>query len=282
MTADDFRSSESSAVIETEGSLRIELVGEDGATTVLKDSVPVLAGEVVDATAMHVAALEEFLAAQIARAKTDDVLFSVHLKATMMKVSDPIIFGHVVQAFLPAVFERYGADLAAAGLSPNNGLGGILSGLDALPNGAEIKAAIEQGLADGPELAMVDSDRGITNLHVPSDVIVDASMPAMIRIGGHMWGPDGAEHDTLAVIPDSSYAGIYQVAIEDCRAHGAYDPTTMGSVPNVGLTRPPRVGAATLPEPSSAFRTRPIVPLPERFGPTIRKAFWCAVSVVRR
>ena len=166
------------------------------------------------------------------------MLFSVHLKATMMKVSDPIIFGHAVQAFLPAVFEQYGADLAAAGLSPNNGLGGILSGLDALhppENGAEIKAAIEQGLADGPELAMVDSDRGITNLHVPSDVIVDASMPAMIRIGGHMWGPDGAEHDTLAVIPDSSYAGIYQVAIEDCRANGAYDPTTMGSVPNVGL-----------------------------------------------
>ena len=238
MTADDFRSSETSAVISSEGSLRIELVGDDGATTVLKDSVPVLTGEVVDATAMHVAALEEFLAAQIARAKADGVLFSVHLKATMMKVSDPIIFGHVVQAFLPAVFEQYGADLAAAGLSPNNGLGGILSGLDALDppeKGAEIKAAIEQGLADGPKLAMVDSDRGITNLHVPSDVIVDASMPAMIRIGGHMWGPDGSEADTLAVIPDSSYAGIYQIAIDDCRANGAYDPTTMGSVPNVGL-----------------------------------------------
>ncbi len=238
MTADDFRTSETSAVIGSEGSLRIELVGEDGTTQVLKESVPVLAGEVVDATAMHVAALEDFLTAQIARAKADGVLFSVHLKATMMKVSDPIIFGHAVRAFLPAVFERYGADLAAAGLSPNNGLAGILSGLDALQppeRGAEIKAAIEQGLADGPELAMVDSDRGITNLHVPSDVIVDASMPAMIRIGGHMWGPDGAEHDTLAVIPDSSYAGIYQVAIEDCRAHGAYDPTTMGSVPNVGL-----------------------------------------------
>ncbi len=238
MTADDFRSSETSAVIQSQGSLRIELVGEDGSTTVLKESVPVLPGEVVDATAMHVAALEEFLTAQINRAKTDGLLFSVHLKATMMKVSDPIIFGHAVQAFLPAVFEQYGADLAAAGLSPNNGLGGILSGLDALhppEKGAEIKAAIVQGLADGPELAMVDSDRGITNLHVPSDVIVDASMPAMIRIGGHMWGPDGAEHDTLAVIPDSSYAGIYQVAIEDCRANGAYDPTTMGSVPNVGL-----------------------------------------------
>ena len=163
------------------------------------------------------------------------MLFSVHLKATMMKVSDPIIFGHVVKAFLPGLFEQYGDELAAAGLSPNNGLGAILAGLDELPNGAEIKAAIEQGLADGPPLAMVDSDKGITNLHVPSDVIVDASMPAMIRTSGHMWGPDGKEADTLAVIPDSSYAGIYQVVIDDCRANGAFDPTTMGSVPNVGL-----------------------------------------------
>ena len=235
MTAYDFASSETSAVISSAGSLRIELVGEDGSTTVLKESVPVLAGEVVDATAMHVAALSEFLTAQIGRAKESGVLFSIHLKATMMKVSDPIIFGHVVRAFFPDVFARYGDDLAAAGLSPNNGLGAVLSGLDALPAGAEIKAAFEQGLADGPKLAMVDSDRGITNLHVPSDVIVDASMPAMIRIGGHMWGPDGAEADTLAVIPDSSYAGIYQVVIEDCIANGAYDPTTMGSVPNVGL-----------------------------------------------
>ena len=194
-----------------------------------------LAGEVVDATAMHVAALHEFLAAQIARAKAEGVLFSVHLKATMMKVSDPIIFGHVVRAFLPGVFDRYGEVIAAAGLSPNNGLGSILAGLDGVESGAEIKAAIAQGLAEGPELAMVDSNRGITNLHVPSDVIVDASMPAMIRTSGHMWGRDGAEHDTLAVIPDSSYAGIYQVVIDDCRAHGAYDPTTMGTVPNVGL-----------------------------------------------
>ena len=235
MTADDFRSNETSTTVESDGTLRIELVGDDGATTVLRESVPVRAGEVVDATAMHVAALEEFLAAQIARAKAEDVLFSIHLKATMMKVSDPILFGHVVRAFLPDVFARYGDTLAAAGLSPNNGLGGILAGLDALPEGAAIKQAIEQGLADGPALAMVDSNRGITNLHVPSDVIVDASMPAMIRTSGHMWGPDGEEHDTLAVIPDSSYAGIYQVVIDDCRAHGAYDPTTMGSVPNVGL-----------------------------------------------
>ena len=235
MTADDFRSSETSTVIQEDGSLRIELVAADGTTTVLKESVPVLAGEVVDATAMHVAALRQFISAQIERAKAEDVLFSVHLKATMMKVSDPIIFGHVVQTFLPDVFDKYGDDIAAAGLSANNGLGSILAGLDSLANGAEIKAAIDAGLAAGPELAMVDSNRGITNLHVPSDVIVDASMPAMIRSSGHMWGPDGSEADTLAVIPDSSYAGIYQVVIDDCRARGAYDPTSMGSVPNVGL-----------------------------------------------
>ena len=235
MSADDFRSNETSATIEKATTLKIELVGDDGSTTVLRDSVPVRDGEVVDATAMHVAALEDFLEAQVAQAKAEDVLFSVHLKATMMKVSDPILFGHVVRVFLPEVFDRYGETLNAAGLNPNNGLGSILSGLDALPEGAEIKAAIKQGLADGPALAMVDSSRGITNLHVPSDVIVDASMPAMIRTSGHMWGPDGEEHDTLAVIPDSCYAGIYQVVIDDCKAHGALDPTTMGSVPNVGL-----------------------------------------------
>ena len=231
MEADDFRSSEVSTVVAKEGSLRIELVGDDGSTTVLRESVPVLEGEVVDATAMHVAALREFLTAQVQRAKDDDVLFSVHLKATMMKVSDPIIFGHVVRAFFPDVFAQYGDVLAEAGLSPNDGLAGILKGIESLPQAAEIKAAFDQGIADGPALAMVDSDKGITNLHVPSDVIVDASMPAMIRTSGHMWGPDGEEADTLAVIPDSSYAGIYQVVLDDCRAHGAYDPATMGSVP---------------------------------------------------
>ncbi len=235
MEADDFRSSEVSTVVAKEGSLRIELVGDDGTTTVLRESVPVLEGEVVDATAMHVAALREFLTAQVQRAKDDDVLFSVHLKATMMKVSDPIIFGHVVRAFFPDVFAQYGDVLAEAGLSPNDGLAGILKGIESLPQAAEIKAAFDQGIADGPALAMVDSDKGITNLHVPSDVIVDASMPAMIRTSGHMWGPDGEEADTLAVIPDSSYAGIYQVVLDDCRAHGAYDPATMGSVSNVGL-----------------------------------------------
>jgi isocitrate dehydrogenase len=235
MGADDFRSTEKSAVIAEAGSLRIELAGDDGSTTVLRESVPVLAGEVVDASVMRVAALREFLAAQVARAKAESVLFSVHLKATMMKVSDPIIFGHAVRAFFPKTFAAYGEKLAAAGLTPNDGLGGILKGLESLPEGAEIKASFEAELADGPALAMVDSDRGITNLHVPSDVIVDASMPAMIRTSGHMWGPDGQEADTLAVLPDSSYAGIYQVVIDDCRAHGAFDPATMGSVPNVGL-----------------------------------------------
>ncbi len=235
MGVDDFRSNEQSWIAPADDVLTITFVAEDGSEQVLKQSIPVLQGEVVDGTVLHVAALETFLREQIAEAKRQDVLFSVHLKATMMKVSDPIIFGHVIKAFFPSVFERYGADLAAAGLTPNDGLGSILAGLSALPNGAEIERAFTQGIADGPELAMVDSDKGITNLHVPSDVIVDASMPAMIRTSGHMWGPDGDEHDTLAVIPDSSYAGIYQAVLDDCRANGAFDPATMGSVPNVGL-----------------------------------------------
>ncbi|MFD8565572.1 NADP-dependent isocitrate dehydrogenase [Streptomyces sp. NPDC057694] len=235
MGENDFRSTEKSATIAADGALRIELVGDNGTTTVLRESVPVLAAEVVDASVLRVAALREFLTAQVARAKEEGVLFSAHLKATMMKVSDPIIFGHVVRAFFPETFARFGADLAAAGLTPNDGLGGIYKGLESLANGADIKASFEAELAAGPELAMVDSDRGITNLHVPSDVIIDASMPAMIRTSGHMWDKDGNEADTLAVIPDSSYAGVYQAVIEDCRAHGAYDPSTMGSVPNVGL-----------------------------------------------
>ncbi|MFF4319713.1 NADP-dependent isocitrate dehydrogenase [Streptomyces sp. NPDC001568] len=235
MGENDFRSTEKSTVIAEAGTLRIEHVAADGTTTVLRESVPVLAGEVVDASVLHVDALRTFLNDQIERAKAEDVLFSVHLKATMMKVSDPIIFGHVVRAFLPKTFARYGETLAAAGLSPNDGLGAVLNGLAALPDGDAIKASIDAEIAEGPALAMVDSDKGITNLHVPSDVIVDASMPAMIRTSGHMWGPDGAEADTLAVLPDSSYAGVYQAVVDDCRAHGAYDPSTMGSVPNVGL-----------------------------------------------
>ncbi|MFC9690068.1 NADP-dependent isocitrate dehydrogenase [Kribbella sp. NPDC056951] len=235
MGENDFRSTEKSTVIAADGSLRIEHVAADGTTTVLRESVPVLAGEVVDSSVMHVAALREFLTAKVAQAKADDVLFSLHLKATMMKVSDPIVFGHAVRAFFPKTFAQYGETLAKAGLSPNDGLGGILNGLANLPEGDAIKASFDAELADGPKLAMVDSDKGITNLHVPSDVIVDASMPAMIRSSGHMWGPDGAEADTLAVLPDSSYAGIYQVVLDDCREHGAFDPATMGSVPNVGL-----------------------------------------------
>jgi isocitrate dehydrogenase len=235
MDSGDFRSTERSAIIAEAGSLRIELVHADGTTTVLRDSVPVLADEIVDASVMRVEALRGFLAQQIARAKEEGVLFSVHLKATMMKVSDPIIFGHVVRSFFPRTFAHYGTVLSATGLSPNDGLGAILDGLDSLPEGADIKASFDVELSEGPELAMVDSDRGITNLHVPSDIIVDASMPAMIRVSGHMWGPDGEEADTLAVIPDSSYAGVYQVVIDDCRANGAFDPATMGSVPNVGL-----------------------------------------------
>ncbi|MBB1483863.1 NADP-dependent isocitrate dehydrogenase [Tessaracoccus sp. MC1865] len=235
MDADDFRHNEQSVVLPSADTLTIRHRAADGTETVLKDGLKVLEGEVVDATVLRAAALDAFLTEQVARAKEQDVLFSVHLKATMMKVSDPIIFGHVIKAFFPEVFEKYGADLAAAGLSANDGLGAIYAGLDNLPNGAEIKAAFEQGIADGPTLAMVNSDKGITNLHVPSDVIVDASMPAMIRTSGHMWGPDGGEGDTLAVLPDSSYAGVYQAVIEDCRENGAFDPSTMGTVPNVGL-----------------------------------------------
>ncbi|MFL6173623.1 MAG: NADP-dependent isocitrate dehydrogenase [Marmoricola sp.] len=231
----DFKANEKSVVIDADDTLSIVLEATDGTTTVLKEGLAVLAGEVVDATAMQVAHLRSFLVNAVARAKAEGVLFSAHLKATMMKISDPIIFGHVVQAFFADVFQKYGADIAAAGLSANDGLGAIYAGLDTMSNGAEIKAAFEAGIENGPRLAMVDSDKGITNLHVPSDVIIDASMPAMIRTSGHMWGPDGNEDDTLAVIPDSSYAGVYQTVIEDCRKHGAFDPSTMGSVPNVGL-----------------------------------------------
>ncbi len=235
MGDDDFRSNELSVVLDADDTLAIVHVGDGGEETVLKEGLEVLQGEVVDATFMSAAALDDFLEAQVARAESEGVLFSAHLKATMMKVSDPIIFGHVVRAYFRDVFAQYGEQLAAAGLSANDGLGGILSGLDSVDGGAEIKAAFEAGLSSGPALAMVDSDKGITNLHVPSDVIIDASMPAMIRTSGQMWNSAGEQQDTLAVIPDSSYAGVYQAAIDDCREHGALDPSTMGSVPNVGL-----------------------------------------------
>ena len=234
MDADDFRHNEKSVIMPEEDTLSIVLKTAEGEQTLL-EKLPVLKGEVIDGTFMSAKALDEFLKAQVARAKEEGVLFSAHLKATMMKVSDPIIFGHVVRAFFADVFEKYGEELEAAGLNGENGLGAIYEGLDKLENGAEIKAAFDAALAAGPDLAMVNSHKGITNLHVPSDVIIDASMPAMIRTSGHMWNKNDEEQDTLAVIPDSSYAGVYQAVIEDCKANGAYDPTTMGTVPNVGL-----------------------------------------------
>lgn len=234
MDANDFRHNEKSVIMPEEDTLSIVLKTAEGEQTLL-EKLPVLKGEVIDGTFMSAKALDEFLKAQVARAKEEGVLFSAHLKATMMKVSDPIIFGHVVRAFFADVFEKYGEELEAAGLNGENGLGAIYEGLDKLENGAEIKAAFDAALVDGPDLAMVNSHKGITNLHVPSDVIIDASMPAMIRTSGHMWNKNDEEQDTLAIIPDSSYAGVYQAVIEDCKANGAYDPTTMGTVPNVGL-----------------------------------------------
>ena len=237
MPAGDFRSNEQSVTIAADTSLRIEHEAIDGTVSFLKDSVPVLAGEIIDSTFMDVAALRAFLNAQIEDARSSGVLFSLHMKATMMKVSDPIIFGHAVRAFFSGTFSEFGDVLEGAGANPNNGLGSVLDALDNVSpdERLQIEASIATDIANGPALAMVDSDRGITNLHVPSDVIVDASMPAMIRTSGQMWNSDGEQQDAKAVIPDSSYAGVYQVVIDDCREHGAYDPSMMGSVPNVGL-----------------------------------------------
>ncbi|NDK31096.1 NADP-dependent isocitrate dehydrogenase [Nesterenkonia haasae] len=232
----DFAANEQSVVIESADELTIQHVATDGTVTTLKEGLGVQAGEVVDATFMSAKALDTFLREQVERAKKDDVLFSAHLKATMMKVSDPIIFGHVVRAFFPTIFEKFGDQLAEAGLSANDGLASILSGAKKMGAvGEEIQAEYEQALQDGPKMSMVDDRKGITNLHTPSDVIVDASMPAMIRNGGQLWGPTGDTDDTLAVIPDSSYAGVYQAVIDDCRVNGAFDPTKLGTVPNVGL-----------------------------------------------
>ena len=237
MSEGDFRSNEQSVTIAADTSLRIEHEAIDGNVSVLKDSVAVLAGEIVDSTFMDVAALRAFLNDQIEDARSSGVLFSLHMKATMMKVSDPIIFGHAVRAFFADTFADFGDVLENAGANPNNGLGSVLSSLGTLSSEQRerIEQSIAAGISNGPALAMVDSDKGITNLHVPSDVIVDASMPAMIRTSGQMWNSDGDQQDAKAVIPDSSYAGVYQVVIDDCREHGAYDPSTMGSVPNVGL-----------------------------------------------
>ncbi|MDE2599900.1 MAG: NADP-dependent isocitrate dehydrogenase [Rhodocyclaceae bacterium] len=237
MDGGDFYGNEKSATLAKAGSLKIEHIGTDGKVTVLKDSVKVLAGEIVDATYLSKNALRDFYATCIDDAKAKDVLFSVHLKATMMKVSDPIIFGHAVSVFYAPVLEKHAASLAGIGFDANNGIGDLYAKLSALPElqRAAIEADIQTLYAQRPALAMVNSDKGITNLHVPSDVIVDASMPAMIRDSGKMWNAKGELQDTKAVIPDRCYAGIYEVVIADCKKNGAFDPKTMGSVPNVGL-----------------------------------------------
>jgi isocitrate dehydrogenase len=237
MEANDFRANEKSLTIAKEGDVKIQLKTKDGETKVLKEKVHVLEGEVIDGTFMSTKALVKFLKEQIAEAKEQGVLFSIHMKATMMKVSDPIIFGHAVKAFFGDVFEKYGTELKEAGADPNSGLGDVLSAIEKLPadKKSAIEADIQKDLENGPDIAMVNSDKGITNLHVPSDVIIDASMPAMIRTSGQMWNKNNETQDTKAVIPDSSYAPLYQATIEFCKENGAFDPTTMGTVPNVGL-----------------------------------------------
>jgi isocitrate dehydrogenase len=237
MSDGDFRSTEQSVTVAEDGTVRIEQVSADGDITVLKPDFPVLAGEVLDSAVMRRAALDAFLAEQAAEAKEQGVLYSVHLKATMMKVSDPIIFGHAVRGYFPHVFSEHAEALAAADVHPNDGMGALLKALDRVADDerAAIIEAVEAAYRDGPALAMVDSDRGITNLHVPSDVIIDASMPAAIRSSGQMWNRDGELQDTKFVIPDHSYADLYAETVNDCREHGAFDPATMGTTPNVGL-----------------------------------------------
>jgi len=239
MSGNDFRSNEKAVTISdaSAGKGKIEFVGADGSTQVLKDNVPLDKSAVVDATKMSVKALRQFIKEAKQRAKDEGVLFSLHMKATMMKVSDPIIFGHGVTVFFEDVFTKHADTFKQVGVNPNNGLGDVYAKIKSLPadKQKEIEADIKASLDNGPAMAMVDSDKGITNLHVPSDIIIDASMAAAIRTSGKMWGPDGNEADTLALIPDGSYAGIYQSAIDFCRENGAFDPTTMGTVPNVGL-----------------------------------------------
>ncbi|MEX0311514.1 MAG: NADP-dependent isocitrate dehydrogenase, partial [Tateyamaria sp.] len=238
MGAGDFRSNEQSATLtaaQASGVLKIEHTGTDGAVTVLKDGLSMPEGTIVDATFMSRAALMDFLAGAIADTKSDGTLFSLHMKATMMKVSDPIIFGHAVRAYLKPVFDKYADDFATAGVNPNSGLGTMLDVIAGMDNGAEIKAEIDAVMAERPPMYMVNSDKGITNLHVPSDVIIDASMPAVLRAGGKGWGPDGKEADTNCVIPDSSYAPVYAETVNFFKANGALDPTTAGTVQNIGL-----------------------------------------------
>lgn len=235
MSDGDFYATEKSLTVEQDTQFKIEFVAADGSVKELKGLANLKAGEVIDSSVMTLSKLKAFVASAIAEAKEKNILLSAHLKATMMKVSDPIIFGAIVEVYFKEVFEKYGELFASLGINKNNGLGEVFAKIAGTPQEAEVKAAIEQAIANGPDLAMVNSDKGITNLHVPSDVIVDASMPAMIRIGGKMWDKNGAERDTLAIIPDRSYAGVYQAVVEDCKTNGALDPKTMGSVPNVGL-----------------------------------------------
>jgi isocitrate dehydrogenase len=237
MTGEDFYGSETSTTIQKPTEVRYEFVAADGAVTVLKKKVGLREGEILDTSAMHVQALRRFFEAQIDDAKKNDLLLSLHAKCTMMKVSDPIIFGHAVSVYFKDVFEKHAATFKRLGVNPNNGLGDLYNKIQGLPadKKAEIEADIKAAYATRPPLAMVDSDRGITNFHVPSDIIIDASMPVVIREGGKMWGPDGKLHDTKAMIPDRCYATTYKAIIEDCRKHGAFDPATMGTVPNVGL-----------------------------------------------
>ena len=235
MSEGDFYATEQSVTLENATEYKIQFVAADGSVKELKGLAPLKAGEVIDSSVLNVAKLKEFVVATIAEAKEAGVLLSAHLKATMMKVSDPIIFGAIVEVYFKDVFAQYGELFASLGINKNNGLGEVYAKIAGNEKEAEVKAAIESAIENGPDLAMVNSDKGITNLHVPSDVIVDASMPAMIRIGGKMWDKAGAERDTIAIIPDRSYAGIYEAVIEDCKENGALDPQTMGSVPNVGL-----------------------------------------------
>ena len=237
MSGHDFYGSEVATTVAAAGAARIELAGSDGTVTVLKEKVPLKAGEIIDCSVMNAKALRAFFAAQMDAAKKDGILFSLHVKTTMMKISDPIIFGHCVSVFFADVFEKHGATLKRLGVDPDLGVSDMMTRIETLPEAekAAIKADIEAVYAKRPGLAMVNSDKGITNLHVPSDVIIDASIPAMIRESGKMWGADGKLHDTLAAVPDRCYSTLFQAVIEDCKAHGAFDPKTMGSVPNVGL-----------------------------------------------
>ncbi|WP_420581879.1 NADP-dependent isocitrate dehydrogenase [Reichenbachiella sp.] len=235
MPADDFYGSEKSVTIADATDVKIEFVGADGSSKVLKEKVSLLSGEIIDASVMNMAALKAFIAKEIEDAKANGVLFSLHMKATMMKVSDPIIFGAAVEVFYADVFEKYADLFAELGVTATNGIGDVYTKIAGHAQESEVKAAIEAVYKNRPDLAMVNSDKGITNLHVPSDVIIDASMPAMIRTSGQMWNAAGKQQDTKAVIPDRSYAGVYQETIDFCKKHGAFDPTAMGSVPNVGL-----------------------------------------------